>query len=61
MFPGLSGSARMGYIKVLVNHLTKEKGYTVGVFHNRGIVPYTSPHFPDISSIKEIEKALEHA
>lgn len=61
VFPGLSGAGSKGYIKSIVRHLTEDKGYIVGVFHNRGLIPFTSPHFADIASIKEIEKALAHA
>lgn len=61
MFPGLSGSSDRHYIKSLVKHLTQDRGYIVGVFHNRGVtLEYTSPDIADLSSSKEIEVALEH-
>ena len=51
IFPGLSGDSSKGYIKSLVKHFTQDKGYIVGVFHNRGIHgEYTSPKFADLSS-----------
>ncbi|CDW76738.1 esterase lipase thioesterase family protein [Stylonychia lemnae] len=61
IFPGLSGDSNIGYVKCLVKHLTQEKGYIVGIFHNRGIdTEYTSPHFADISSSEEMDVALKH-
>ncbi len=62
VFPGISGGSEMGYVKSLVRHLAEDKGYIVGVFLNRGItIPFTSPHFIDYSSSKEIDAALKHA
>eukprot|EP00347_Sterkiella_histriomuscorum_P023338 403335026 len=61
IFPGLSGSSDKGYIKSIVKHLSQEKGYIVGVFHNRGVhTEYTSPKFADLTSNEEIEKVLIH-
>lgn len=61
IFPGLSGSSNLGYVKSLVKHMTQDKGYIVGVFHNRGIkTEYTSPHFPDLSSCEELKEAVKH-
>lgn len=61
VFPGLSGSSDRHYIKSLVKHLANERGYIVGVFHNRGVaLEYTSPEFANLSRSEEIEKALEH-
>ena len=61
VFPGLSGSSDKGYIKSLVKHLSQDKRYIVGVFHNRGVATeYTSPAFADLSSSEEIDKALKH-
>ncbi|CDW71298.1 embryogenesis-associated protein emb8-like [Stylonychia lemnae] len=61
IFPGMSGNSDRGYIKCLVQHLSQEKGYIVGVFHNRGIQSeYTSPMFLDITSSSEIDAALKH-
>lgn len=61
IFPGLSGSSDKGYVKSLVKHLSQDKGYIVGVFHNRGVATeYTSPKFADLSSSEEIDKALKH-
>ncbi len=61
VFPGLSGSSDRHYIKSLVKHLTEDKGYIVGVFHNRGVtLEYTSPELADLSSSIEIEKAIDH-
>ncbi len=61
VFPGLSGSSDRHYIKSLVHHLTQDRGYTVGVFHNRGVaLEYTSPEFADMSRSEEIERAIEH-
>lgn len=61
VFPGLSGSSDKGYVKSLVKHLSQDKGYIVGVFHNRGVhTEYTSPAFADLSSTEELEKALKH-
>ncbi len=37
VFPGLSGHSQKGYVKSLVRHLSEERGYIVGVFHNRGV------------------------
>ena len=59
IFPGLSGGSGRGYVKALVQHLVYEKGYIVGVFHNRGVeIEYTSPQFADMTSSEEIELAL---
>jgi predicted alpha/beta-fold hydrolase len=59
VFPGLSGSSDRHYIKSLVHHLTQDRGYIVGVFHNRGVaLEYTSPEFADLSRSEEIEKAI---
>ena len=61
MFPGLSGDSQKGYVSSLVKHLTSECGYTVGVFHNRGVASeYTSPMFQDLSSSEEINTAIRH-
>lgn len=61
VFPGLSGSSDKGYVKSLVRHLSQDKGYIVGVFHNRGVhTEYTSPAFADLSSTEEFDKALKH-
>lgn len=61
IFPGLSGSSDKGYIKALVKHLSQDKNYIVGVFHNRGVhTEYTSPKLADLTSNEEIEKTLEH-
>ena len=61
IFPGLSGDSKLGYVKCVVKHLTQDKGYIVGVFHNRGIdTEYTSPKFADISSSDELDKAIKH-
>ncbi len=61
VFPGLSGSSDRHYVKSLVKHLSLERGYIVGVFHNRGVtLEYTSPEFANLSRSEEIEKALEH-
>jgi predicted alpha/beta-fold hydrolase len=44
VFPGLSGSSDKHYVKSLVKHLSHDRGYIVGVFHNRGVtLEYTSP------------------
>lgn len=60
IFPGLSGGSEKGYVKSLARFLAHEKGYIVGVFHNRGVgdTEYTSPDFADLTSSEEIEKAL---
>jgi predicted alpha/beta-fold hydrolase len=61
VFPGLSGSSDRHYIKSLVRHLTEDRGYIVGVFHNRGVtLEYTSPELADLSSSAEIETAIAH-
>ena len=61
VFPGLSGHSEKGYVKSLVRHLSEERGFIVGVFHNRGVAqPFTSPVFPDIASSTEIETLLTH-
>lgn len=61
IFPGLSGDSEKGYVKSLVKHLSQDKNYIVGVFHNRGILTeYTSPEFADLTRNEEIEKALAH-
>jgi uncharacterized protein len=61
VFPGLSGSSDRHYVKSLVKHLTDDRGYIVGVFHNRGVtLEYTSALFPDLSSSDEINTALDH-
>ena len=60
VFPGLSGSSDRHYIKSLVDHLTNDRGYIVGVFHNRGVtLEYTSAELPDLSSSHEIEMAIQ--
>lgn len=49
----------MHYVKSLVKHLSEDRGYIVGVFHNRGVtLEYTSTELPDLSSSREIEKCL---
>jgi hypothetical protein len=57
IFPGLIGNGDC--LKSLVVHLTEEKGFIVGIFLNIGMVEYSSPRFPDLSSDEEIEKALK--
>lgn len=57
VFPGLSGGSDKAYIKGLVKPLV-DKGYIVGIIMNRGIIEYTSPLFPDLSSNEEMAKAL---
>ena len=60
IFPGLSGGSEKGYVKALARFLSQEKGYIVGVFHNRGVsnTEYTSAEFADISRSEELEKAI---
>ncbi len=60
IFPGLSGGSEKGYVKSLANFMAHERGYAVGVFHNRGVgdTEYTSPGFADMTSSEEIEKGL---
>lgn len=61
IFPGLGGSSDRGYVKHLVKHMSRDKGYIVGVFHNRGInTEYTSPAFADLVSSDEVNTALAH-
>lgn len=62
IFPGLSGCSKKGYVKSLAKHLSQDKGYIVGIFHNRGVgdTEYTSTQFADMSSSEEIEKAIQH-
>lgn len=61
IFPGLSGGSEKGYVRSLVDYLSREKGYIVGVFMNRGTnIEYTSPVFPDLSSSEEYVRALDH-
>ena len=61
VFPGLSGSSDRHYVKSLVKHLSADRGYIVGVFHNRGVtLEYSSPDLPDLSSSVEIERAMDH-
>jgi predicted alpha/beta-fold hydrolase len=62
VFPGLSGGSERGYVKSLVRHMSLDKGYIVGVFHNRGVgmTEYTSPAFADLSSSEEINSAFEY-
>lgn len=62
VFPGLSGGSDRGYVKSLVRHMTFDKGYIVGVFHNRGVgyTEYTSAAFVDLTSSEELESALSH-
>ena len=61
MFPGLSGNSGKGYVSSLATHLSQDKGYIVGVFHNRGVASeYTSPVFPDLCNSDEIDTAIRY-
>jgi predicted alpha/beta-fold hydrolase len=61
VFPGLAGDSRSGYVMSLVKYLADECGYTVGVFHNRGVgQELTSAMLPDLTSSEEICEAFTH-